>query len=491
LTLLDVDGVRFSVADDGLRDIQFWGHQALDAIYVAVRDDSWGTYQASVRVVDVARRPGGVTVTLRGEHGGDNPVFTWDGLVDIEPGSLRLAVRGRMLHDLTSRRIGICLLHPLDLVGHAFRTESATGSFSRAISPGPPASGFRSLRYDAGCPVEIDFDGGLFEMEDHRNWTDAGWKSYSPPLDGSGPRRFRGGEEIVQAVTVRAGAPRVPAIGGFDGLGAYRHVDFVEGEPAPSFATDRPLSVSLVGSSAGWIERTAAHLASAGRIVRVAVFDRDAQTTGAGDAGRVRAVLRELGCAAPVGGGSRLHFAELNRLDAPTDDWDFCAFPVTPQAHHTDTPSIMDTVRAQPYAVEQARRIAPGLPVVVAPLAFRPRTSPGAPAAPGDPVDPREHQPLSAAWLLASVIALHRAEALTVLLDRAAPTTDLLRELHALSGRVLTALDTGRRHLVAAAVSGDRPATLLANIGPDPAEFGSTVVAGYSYAVLSGEEKPE
>ncbi|GAA5187447.1 hypothetical protein GCM10023322_35840 [Rugosimonospora acidiphila] len=499
-TELRAEGACLAVAGDALRDVRIWGHRALDAIYVAARDEEWGTYPADVRLMSLTHRPGGVTAILRGEHGGDDPVFAWEGVVDVDVAAVRFTMRGRVLRDLSSQRIGVCLLHPLDLVGRDFQTETDTGTFSAAVNPRPPASGFNSLRYDAGCPIDIVLDGPPFEMEDHRNWSDPGWKSYCPPLGDPSPRRFHAGEEIIQAVTVRGTANVVPAIGGFAAdQGAYRHVDLVEGAPWPTLPADVPLSIGLIRESPGWLDEAAARIAGHGRtaeygpaghgrIERVSVFDRGSSTTRPGDAGRVRAVLRELGCGAPVGGGSRAHLAELNRLDAPTDDWDFCTFPVTAQAHHSDTDSIMATVRAQPYAIEQARRVAPGMPVVVGPLAFRARAGANSPAAPDDPVDPRESDPLSAAWLLASVIALRRAEALTVLLDPAAPTTAILRRLRTLAGRRLDVLDTGRDHLLAATVVVDPPLTLVANLGPEPAGFdrGSThaLVPGRTAAVL-------
>src|SRR5260370_2077527 len=67
--------------------------------------------------------------------------------------------------------------------------------------------------------VEFTFDGDLFEMQDHRNWTDANYKSYGTPLSVPWPMDAAPGQAFYQKVTVRAGghpgrpaedAPRFP-----------------------------------------------------------------------------------------------------------------------------------------------------------------------------------------------------------------------------------------------------------------------------------------
>jgi hypothetical protein len=471
-------GASAAVADDAVRDVRIHGHRVLDAIVVAVRDDVWGTYPASVRVVSVA----GGTAVLSGRHG---DVFEWSGRLEVTAASVHFGLRGRVLRDFDSQRVGICLLHPLSLAGTDFRTDVGTGAFAVAVDPSVLASSFRSLSYDAGCPVEIDLDGPPYEMEDHRNWSDPGWKSYSPPLDGAAPRRWRAGEEVVRAVTARGRPSGVPAVGRYGtGVGAFRHVDLVEDGPVPDF--DGPVSVSLIGRSPQWMAEAARRVA--GRALRVAVFDPSTHTTAPGSTAPVRAVLRELGHATPVGGGSRAHLAELNRLRADPGEWDFCTFPVTAQAHHRDTSSVLATARALPAMIAQARRIAPGLPVVVGPLTFRPRRGANSPASPDDPADPREAEPLCAAWLLACVVGLRGADAITVLLREAEPTDATLRFLGRLRGRPYVDHPTGRPDVLAATVLGEPENwTLVANLGTEPVEVLGRTVAGQRVAHIERE----
>lgn len=479
MTVIRAAGACATVADDAVRDLRLYGHRALDAIVVAVRDAAWGTYPASVRVTSVD----GGTAVLEGVHG---EVFAWNGRLELTAASVRFELRGRVLRDVDSQRIGICLLHPLSLAGSDFTTDVGPGTFGVAVDPAPVVSGFRSLRYDVGCPVEIELDGPPFEMEDHRNWSDPGWKSYCPPLGAAGPRRWRAGEEVVQVVTVRGRPSVVPSVGGYlTHVGAFRHVDLVEDAPLPDLDGPVPdgrsgaLSVALVGRSPQWIADATRHVAR--RAVRVAVFDPASQVTTPGAAPRVRQVLRDLGSDAPVGGGSRTHLAELNRCDARPAEWDFCTFPVTAQAHHSDTPSVLATPLAQPAMVAQARRIAPGLPIVVGPLAFRPRRGANSPASPDDPPDPRESGPIGTTWLLACVIALRGVEAITALMPEVAPVLDALR------GRPYVDLPTGRPDVLAATVHGGPPVTLVANLGTEPVDLLGRTVAGQRAVALKGE----
>lgn len=41
-------------------------------------------------------------------------------------------------------------------------------------------------------------------MEDHRNWTDAGWKTYCTPLRLPSPRRYEPGDVVRQSVKITA-----------------------------------------------------------------------------------------------------------------------------------------------------------------------------------------------------------------------------------------------------------------------------------------------
>ncbi len=70
------------------------------------------------------------------------------------------------------------------------------------------ATGYRALSYSvAATRLTVEFDGGLFEMEDQRNWTDNTFKSYTPPLSDPRPLHLRKDQVLTYAVRVTGEAP--------------------------------------------------------------------------------------------------------------------------------------------------------------------------------------------------------------------------------------------------------------------------------------------
>ncbi len=113
-----------------------------------------------------------------------------------------------------------------------------------------------------------------------------------------------------------------------------------------------------------------------------------------------RPLLAKWGGGIPLGGGSRVFFAELNRFPPPVDLLDFCVYPVTPQVHATDELSIIETLPGQRATVESALHLFPGRPVHVGPITLKPRS--GSIPEP----DERQHSSFAAVWTMGSVISL-------------------------------------------------------------------------------------
>ena len=51
-----------------------------------------------------------------------------------------------------------------------------------------------------GGKAKLLFEGDIFEMEDHRNWTDASYKTYCTPLELPFPAEIHEGKKIYQKV---------------------------------------------------------------------------------------------------------------------------------------------------------------------------------------------------------------------------------------------------------------------------------------------------
>src|SRR5262249_3527127 len=77
-------------------------------------------------------------------------------------------------------------------------------SFPKLIAPNQPFRDVRAISYEALPSVcaRVRMTGDVFETEDHRNWTDDSFKTYSRPLSLPYPYRVRMGERINQSVSL-------------------------------------------------------------------------------------------------------------------------------------------------------------------------------------------------------------------------------------------------------------------------------------------------
>jgi len=131
------------------------------------------------------------------------------------------------------------------------------------------------------------------------------------------------------------------------------------------------------------------------------------------------------GIGAPVGGGSRAYFTELNRAvgSLPLGSMEIVGYPINPQVHAFDNASLMETPRAQAETVRTARAIAPDRTIAVGPITLKPRFNPNATGPEPDPpqgalpatVDARQPSLFAAAWTAGSLanLAGTSVEALT------------------------------------------------------------------------------
>lgn len=491
LEQVTVGALRFDCVTSGLRHIRFAGTEVLAGLHVVVRDRHWGTLIPQMRVQrkqDAAApaATGGYTRRWRVRHSDADIRFSWEGLIEAwsaGPGHAELSfiMDGLADCDFLANRAGLCLLHPMSLVGLPAQTrasqtladgaagsgEWADGQFPRDIAPYQPFPVFTALRHPLadGAIAEITITGDTFEMEDQRNWTDASFKSYCPPLAAPHPRQFLAGQRVTQRVLLRlSGQPEdgramrkasatasvsvrlesryaswLPAIGlGLAGSGVpvaeadrgllqalrpghlHAVIDLDRGDwrsevsraLSESAALRCTADLEIVAAGPEEIADAAAFVgeramdADAGRLGRVFVYERESSQTTRDMAAAWAA------CGGSPSGGSRADFAQLNRADLPAELLSAVAFALSPQVHATDDESIMETITAQPVVGRCARGLAPGHPLVVGPITLKPRFNPVAPSAPPpESADPRQATALTAAWTVGSVAALGYAGA--------------------------------------------------------------------------------
>lgn len=431
-----------------------WGTVPAELSAVVVKGDGEGfavTFDASHRDADIDFR-------WRGEITGDagHVRFTMNGAAGTAFSYRRIGLC--VLHPAST-----CAGRMLEAEGpagaHRERLETAVAiqdEIDGISCPLFPAYERLTISLADRFDVKFEFSGDLFEMEDQRNWTDPSFKSYSQwPAAGPEPVNARAGDAFSQSVTLSWSGDAPPAAAKQDPV--ELKLGGPLGRAVPRLGTSRPIGgrrldereaavlaaacldhiradVHLGGAdpveevsrgrddarAIGAQLELALHLTQEGRdaldavvealsgvrLARVLVFADGAAVTPPGAVTRVRAALAEVTPGVPVGGGSDLHFAELNRTRPDPRAYDCLCFPIAPTVHADDDESVIATLAAQRAVVATAAIFGEGRPIAVSPISLRPRT--------GDPeldTDPRQPGLFTAAWTVASVKAFAEAGA--------------------------------------------------------------------------------
>jgi hypothetical protein len=325
--------------------------------------------------------------------------------------------------------------------------EHTSGGRSVAIFPelicaDQPILDIRELSHEphVGVTVKVRMEGDAFEMEDHRNWTDASFKTYARPLARGYPYAISAGEQVEQSVsviiagaapsakpnrdivTVTVGKPKgsVPRLGLYVEAGDFAaaveiaprlatlkpsyligRVDCREGDAVAEL--DRlvklggvvgcPLALQAVihgvapESELGPLAAAAEHLAVLDSILIVPARDlksRPANSMPAGeaDAAAILAVARKYFPGRRIGGGMPVPFAELNR-NRPPPGIDFLTHATQGTVHASDDISVMETLTAIPDVIRSARSFAGDIPYRLGPstIGVPPFTAPSGIAA--------------------------------------------------------------------------------------------------------------
>lgn len=470
-----------------LRHVRVGGTELVQRVYIAVRDAPWNTIPAQYGdwIHDIGDDRFEVRFEARHRHEAID--FAWTGRIAGTPdGRITYEMDGVCHAVFAYSKIGVNVHH--DLPGSVDRPYHArngartwTGRLPVAIDPQRVVDGTLSGMFDPyeelaievanGLEAVIALEGDLLELQDHRNWTDANFKSYGTPLALGFPFESVAGQRIRQVLSIGyRGTPparedprpsvavgptlehRMPAIGlgmASDGtpLGpsetqmiaalspAHLRVDLPLRDDAWRSPLDRAsadaravgaaleLALHLPADAAADLERLAGQLAGAGVPVARALvypladgFSAIASTTPPELVALVREVLGPVTGPIVVAGGTDQSFADINRA-RPTDPaMTGLCFSVCPTVHAADDASIIENLAGQSEVVRFAREIAAPRSIHVSPVTLATRFGPypNGPARPGDlppAVDPRQLSLLGAAWTAASIGELARAGA--------------------------------------------------------------------------------
>lgn len=207
-----------------LRWIRLGGVEAIRSLAYIVRDRNWGTYNPEIRDLVVDQRTDGFTVTYEATARDATQAYRYRARIEGRgDGSLLFEGEGEALSDFVTNRTGFVVLHPVDVSGKPLTVEHVDGRvvesrFPELVDPLCPFQDIRALTHEVlpGVRLRCLMEGEAFEMEDHRNWMDASYKTYVRPLAKPWPYTIAKGERVHQRVTleVLGSPPAATASGG-------------------------------------------------------------------------------------------------------------------------------------------------------------------------------------------------------------------------------------------------------------------------------------
>ena len=197
-----------------LRYLRFGNSEVLRRIYIAVRDRNWGTIASIFSNLHIEKNHDSFLITFDVENKQNAVDFTWKGIIQGKSdGTVTYSMDGIARSNFWRNRIGFCILHPAFLAGSKCRVKHVGGRVEDAIFPGDfvstqpvvPFTDMQSVSHQVtpGIWAEVTFSGDIFEMEDQRNWTDASFKTFCPPLRLPYPLEVQAGTKISQSIVIR------------------------------------------------------------------------------------------------------------------------------------------------------------------------------------------------------------------------------------------------------------------------------------------------
>ena len=205
-------GALSAELDSGaLRYIRVDGIEVLRAIAFIVRDENWGTFAPQIADLEVTESGDAFRVTYRATCGdGSRRIDTSAAISASARDGLTFEATATPATDFLTNRTGFVVLHPVKgIVGRPVTVEHVDGRieesrFPEVIDPVQPFFDIRALTHEVqpGLRATCRMEGDTFEMEDHRNWTDASFKTYVRPLARPWPYTLPAGETFEQSVSL-------------------------------------------------------------------------------------------------------------------------------------------------------------------------------------------------------------------------------------------------------------------------------------------------
>lgn len=434
--------------DNGaLRYIRYRGTEVLRGIAFLLRDKDWGTYAPAIEKLKIAQRKDGFSIGYTATAQDPTQGLRYEARIEASAaGKLVFSATGLPLTGFLTNRTGFVVLHPLTgVVGEPVEIVHTDGKkrkakFPKFISPGQPIFEIRSLKHTVmpGVTATVLMEGNKFEMEDHRNWMDASYKTYVCSLLDPWPYRLRKGEAFTQSITLTIeGKPaakkaakkdsgitvdvggvkgKMPAIGAGVPMSEAEHalakadliaamelnhlvcqIDGRQKNQRAAAAAFRELrertgALSFVEIVLPAKAPASEEVAAIAKEMRAADYAPDAivvtqmhdlksfQPNTPRPWGptyeEMAAAIRQEFSGVPLGGGMLSYFTELNRKPPPKGLFDFITHSVCPLVHAADDISVMETLESLPSIIASARNMIGKTPYLIGPSSIPCRDNP-------------------------------------------------------------------------------------------------------------------
>lgn len=193
-----------------IRYIKWKGKEVLRNIYPALRDEQWNTIPFVIRneKLNISADAFEISYDAKFNHGD----ISYEAGFQIKGADDKLIfqMRGKALSMFNSKRIGICVLHPVNPCAgqpvDIIRPDKSvnTSQFPVLINSTQPFTDISGMHWvtTGGVKIELNFEGGDFETEDQRNWTDDSYKTYSGPQYKTPMLKLNAGDTMHQKVTL-------------------------------------------------------------------------------------------------------------------------------------------------------------------------------------------------------------------------------------------------------------------------------------------------
>ena len=463
-------------SEGSLWNISNGSEEIIRRIYLVFQDINWTSRPFVIKdeIWQIADRSFSAKIKAQGSHDAKDLSVELE-ITGSESGEITYGFSASTAVSFMRNRLGLCLLHPVaGLAGRECELTKADGAveisrFPDAISPNQPFLNLSGISHklQSGQVVSVNFKGEIFESEDHRNWSDASYKTYCTPISLPFPAQVTPGETLSQKITISisgeyttaisknesavitVGAEEIelPEIGlglsedpahlivseyaGFEDL-AIKHLRLALNDDSQirsavekALLVTKQLKIDLdLAIKAESPEQLKAILQSIieikDQIRSFYIFSASEKTT---PIGFIQVAEELLGDKSKIIGGTDLYFTELNRNQGSVDFIDQVNFSINPQVHSFDDRTLIQNTASQKAIATNAHRIAKGKKVSIGPITLRPRYNPNATQPSKDlsntalpsSVDARQRTWLAEGWTAMSIRSIAESESMSTL----------------------------------------------------------------------------